>query len=161
MHYIVDGYNLLFRLVKAPRPLQRTRERFLKTLDDEVAEAQINVIIIFDSAEKKLAGVSRRHLEAVEVIFTSEGLSADEYILEKICNSKQPKQQTVVSADRELLRKAKQLGAAPMNFADFFALLLKRKARHQNRDLQRAFADSSTNIARLLEIFENREVTDL
>lgn len=156
MHYLVDGYNLLFRLVKSPRPLQKTRERFLKTLDEEVSEANLEVAIIFDSAEKKLAGVSRRHLEAIEVIFTSEGLSADEYILEKISSSTSPKQKTVVSADRDLLRKAKRLGATPMSFAEFFSLLLKKKNSRQSLRLQSAFADSEANIARLLEIFENR-----
>ncbi len=156
MHYLVDGYNLLFRLVKAPRPLEKARERFLSTLDEEVDEAGMRVSIIFDSAEKKLAGVSRRHLEAVEVIFTSEGLSADEYILEKISASKNPKQKTVVTADRELIRKIKHLGATTMNFADFFTLLLKKKTKRQSADLQRAFTDSPANIARLLEIFEGR-----
>ncbi|MBI2742387.1 MAG: NYN domain-containing protein [Chlamydiales bacterium] len=154
MDYLLDGYNLLFREVKNPRPLQRTRERILKALDEEIAEAGLHVTVIFDGSEKRAVGISSYKLEAVEVVFTSEGLSADDYILEMLSSAKNPKQKSVITGDRDLIRKAKRYGAETLDISDFFALILKKKKKKRAPSSALSFKDTDANIARLLAIFE-------
>lgn len=157
MDYLLDGYNLLFREVKNPRPLQKVRERILKELDEHVLEAGMRVTIIFDSAEKKFVSISSYKLEALEVVFTSEGLTADEYILELIELCKNPRQKMVITQDRDLIKKAKRLGADSLDIEGFFSLLFKKLKKKQPHSTGRPFKDTDANIARLLAIFTQND----
>ena len=154
MIYLIDGYNLLFRIAKESSTLEKSRTKLLQALDAEIAKTTLHICIIFDSSEKKTAGISQRTLEATEVIFTSYGLSADEYILEKIAASKQPKQHTVVSEDRALLRHAGALGASILTTREFFSLLRKKQKKRSRTS--RLPKETDANFSRLLKIFEAR-----
>jgi predicted RNA-binding protein with PIN domain len=153
--YIIDGYNLLFRVSKSQKSLQKKREEFLLELDDEMAESKMRATIIFDGANDPIPGISKMTLDALEVIYTSEGLSADEYILEHLLTTRR-KEQTVVTQDRALGKLARELGANTLGIQEFLDLLLKKRKRECKTDLHKTSHDGEREISRLLRIFEER-----
>jgi predicted RNA-binding protein with PIN domain len=155
MRYLVDGYNLFFHITKNPNPFQKKRDQIVQLLDQEIVKSGLQVTAVFDSSEKRNSGITRKHLEGIEVIFTSEGLSADEYILEMIACSSTPQQLTIVTEDQELLRKSRSLGSLTMQIPEFLALMIKKQRRKSKTDLQN-YEDTEAHIQRLLRIFEDR-----
>ena len=50
----------------------------------------------------KLASRTRSHYDELEILFTAEGETADEYIIDEIKNHPHPQQETVVTSDKKL-----------------------------------------------------------
>ncbi len=53
MHYLVDGYNLLFRFLKA-NPLEKTRQAMIEELNTAVSELNLSVTLVFDGGKDSL-----------------------------------------------------------------------------------------------------------
>lgn len=156
MRYLIDGYNLFFRIQQETDPLQKHRERFLKDLVMKIKILNIHATLIFDSNHKYANFLpSCKTFETVDVVFSPKNLSADCYILELLTwNSHLI---TLVTSDQELALQAKNLGAHTQSIEEFIALLLK-----QNKDKRTEFEDkpiireSEANLQRLLKIFEQQ-----
>lgn len=106
MHYLVDGYNLLFRTMNPGVEIQRQREALIEDLSTKAKLLNLNVTVIFDSHFQQ--GESHRtHKGCLEIIYTAEKESADEHILKLIRNLDKPRETTVVTSDRVLASRAK------------------------------------------------------
>ncbi len=156
MHYFIDGYNFLFRLSKQKLPLEKKRTLLLITLNEEIEKLRMDATIVFDSSEKLRESASRGHLDALEIIYTTKQETADDYILKAIKASSNPQNETVVSSDRELTGRCKQLGAKAVTIEQFLSMIQKKKARKKRGSATRAFKDTEKEIERLLKIFEER-----
>jgi uncharacterized protein len=161
MQYIVDGYNLLFRIAKDRRSLKKNRQEIISMLNDWVASLKLNISIVFDGAEQTSDQPSRGHWDALEIVYTPKKISADEYIIEEIHHCSNPKQKVVVTSDRELANHCKALGAQIQTISEFLSWILKKKERKRKSSQSTAissktFKDTDANIARLLAIFEKR-----
>ncbi|HSX03205.1 MAG TPA: NYN domain-containing protein [Rhabdochlamydiaceae bacterium] len=157
MHYFIDGYNFLFRLSKKKLPLEKKRGLLLVTLNEEIGKLGLNATIVFDSKEKYQDAPTRGHLDALEIIYTTRNESADDYILKAIEEATHPQNETVVSSDRELTGRSKQLGAKILSIEEFIAFIMRKKEKKKKLlSPLRAFKDSEKEIERLLKIFEER-----
>lgn len=126
MHYWIDGYNLLFRF-KRTHPdsdldLQRARQFILEELNEKVSCVQIEVSIVFD-ATWQIGEGSRSHLGALEILFTAEGETADEYILDEISHLSDPRQETLVTSDKKLASQARSYRAHTQTVEEFILWL--------------------------------------
>ncbi len=156
-HYYIDGYNFLFRLChKRRNPLQARRESLVKRFNERVEELGLDITIVFDGEELPYGDYTRGHWRSVEVVYTHEGLSADDYILEQLALSRHPAVETVVSCDRQLISKSHLLGASSMSIEVFLSFLEKKQQKRLRAIPIREAVDSRAQIERLQKIFENR-----
>jgi predicted RNA-binding protein with PIN domain len=156
MHYYIDGYNFLFRLSNKKLPLEKKRNLLLITLNEEIEKLGLNITIVFDSSDKLRDMPSRGHLDALEIVYTTKNQTADDYILKAIENSAYPQNETVVSSDRELTGRSKQLGAKILSIEQFLTFITRKKAKKKKSSAVKTFKDSEKEIERLLKIFEER-----
>ena len=156
MRYLIDGYNLFFKIQENILPLPIKRGNFIKDLDSEIKDLHLNATAVFDSNQKNAhTSPSSKKLEALEVVFSPKHLSADAYILELLTwNSKNT---TLVTSDRELGIQASYLGVKTQTIEDFIDFLLKRRLKKTpGEDVKLELRESDANLKRLLDIFEKR-----
>lgn len=151
MHYFVDGYNLLFRVVKEKMTLESKRNILLKTL----ASLKLNLTIVFDSKEERYGIEGRSHWKDLEIVYTEIGQSADAYIKQQIAASSHPRRETVITSDRELSRLCAHLGAHTLTIETFLEKVSKLKKKNSSKK-NISFKESDKELARLLSIFESR-----
>ena len=138
MHYFIDGYNLLFRLLHDKEDLQSQREAIIRDLNQKIALVKIDVSIVFDAAFQ-MGERTRTHYNELEILFTAEGESADEYIVDEIKNSPHPQQETVVTSDKKLAWRVRNRSAHTESVEDFVLWLnraYKNKLRQSKKEKQ-------------------------
>lgn len=155
MHYYIDGYNLLFRITKSYEAMKANQKQILSAINTWVIQLNLNVTIVFDGRQKDPPEAIRGHLDQLEVIYTPEHQTADDYILHELDLSSNLNEETVVSSDRELTGKAKQKGARTQSVDEFLSGLVKKRKKKQE-PMKKTFRDTDANIERLHEIFEDR-----
>lgn len=125
MHYFIDGYNLLFRLIPHSQDdLQSRRELIIHDLNTKVSLLKLDVSIVFDSPFQIGEG-SRSHYHELEILFTAEGETADEYILDEIKSVLHPEHETVVTSDKKLALRVRNRLAHTESVEDFILWLNK------------------------------------
>jgi uncharacterized protein len=157
MHYFIDGYNFLFKLSHNWHfDLRSQRDALIQAFNERIEELKLSLTIVFDGAEMPRGDYTRSHWKSVEVVYTHEGLSADEYILHRLEEAKHGRLYTVVTSDRELMNRAKLLGAYAMNNQTFLELLQQRTLKRKRRKGSNTARETKENIARLEKIFRER-----
>lgn len=129
MHYIIDGYNLLFRRFKGVDDLKASRQRIIEELDRKTGVARLNASLVFDAPFQQGEG-SRFHFHHLEILFTASGESADDFILNTLRTADSPQRKTIVTSDKQLACHARGLGAKSQTVEEFSKSLLKT---YQNR----------------------------
>lgn len=164
MRYLIDGYNLLFRTSKPGKALEKKRDQLIEELNQIVSDFHLKATIIFDGSHPGTSHAMRHHFDAIEIIYTFEKLSADEYIIEEVESSKHPHQFIVITSDRGLATTCKNLGAKTQSIEEFLTSLKKKKSKvkQKTKELHSeiAFQDSNKEITRLLKIFEKKLLDD-
>jgi uncharacterized protein len=125
MHYFIDGYNLMFRVVRAGSDLQMQREAIVRDLNRKIQKVGIDATLVFDSQYQASEG-TRSHLKHLEICFTDLGQSADEYILLQLRRAQFPRQHLVVTSDKKLAWLARRQGAHTETVEDFLKQLNNR-----------------------------------
>jgi predicted RNA-binding protein with PIN domain len=118
---IVDGYNLIHRSPVlrpgADRTLREAREKLLNLLAWAVGSGEAGFLVVFDGAE--MSGAEGRH-GRVEVRYSRPPRKADDVIRELVEERmKQVERVTVVTADLEVARHARAMGA-DVSLSDLF-----------------------------------------
>lgn len=152
MHYLIDGYNLLFQAFETQANLKTNREALLFELQNISNFWDVEITVVFDGREKEISFQSFSH---IQLVYTSKNLSADEYIVEILTYNLSPTLYTVVTSDKPLLKKCKKLGCSTMSIKKFLKFLEKKQTTSSTKNGQ-VFCDSPKNIDRLLTIFEAR-----
>jgi predicted RNA-binding protein with PIN domain len=126
MHYIIDGYNLIFRLTRGhERSLQVQRQQIILELTDRVEILGLKITLVFDSMYQK--NESRRtYYKNLEIVYTGEGQTADEWILANLHEVKKPNKIQIVTSDKHLAWKARRLGAQTVPVEEFIDWLNQR-----------------------------------
>ena len=157
MHYLVDGYNLLFQLTSCFCNLQKERKTVLSLLFHYLSPVKNKVTIVFDSKENHDYHAETDYLKELIVVYTYRGQSADAYILERIELSKQPQEITVISNDRSLTAQARGLQAQSLTVSSFLSRIKNQKTKRKKaKETLADFSDSPAQIERLLKLFEQR-----
>ena len=117
MEYWVDGYNLILRQgwTRAGATLDEARERLLRHVQALRAPARL----YFD-ASRTGATVDRGRCASggVRIVFVSRS-SADDAMVNDLRGHRAPRDVTIVTSDRELRRRARQLGASTVGVEKF------------------------------------------
>ena len=103
MHYYIDGYNLLFRVLRAGSDMRKQREEVTLDIERKANCLDLDITLVFDSHYQE-DDSARSHYKSIEIIFTAKGETADEYILQELKESHNPSQHTVVTSDKKLAR---------------------------------------------------------
>ena len=160
MKYLVDGYNLLFRRLKKRGALEKIRQSMIEELNETISPLNLQIILVFDGAQEHPLHPTRGHFDALELVYTPKGSTADAYITEEVACAKSPSQMTVVTNDRQLASRCKNLGAKQLTIDAFLSLVAKKqhkKKRSANSPpAVRGFYESTAEFTRLLRAFEKR-----
>lgn len=124
MHYYIDGYNMLFRNTQSPQDLQAERELLLEDLNKKVTLLNLNVSIVFDATFQS-GGRSRSHLDVLEILYTGEGETADEFILDMLSHTSTPHRKVIVTSDKILASHARHF-SAKVESIEYFVQWLNR-----------------------------------
>lgn len=130
MHYLIDGYNLLFRTLRAQgsEDLKYERELLVTKLGNKLKVSGLDAALIFDSYYQ--IGPRERFFQAgIDVHYTDEKQTADDYILEWLRHAKRPQDHTVVTSDRSLARRAVGSGSRVQTTEAFKAMLERLYAK--------------------------------
>ncbi|MDF2549941.1 MAG: hypothetical protein K0S07_1008 [Chlamydiales bacterium] len=122
--FIVDGYNLLFRIYHIDRALQSARRHLLENLVKQAQALALDISIVFDAAYQE-EEMARGHFGRLEIIFTDSGESADDYIL-KMASQVLPHQAIVVTSDKALAKKVRWQRVPVISVERFSAELTSR-----------------------------------
>jgi uncharacterized protein len=127
MHYFIDGYNLLFRFSSDESALENSRKEFISDLNNTSNFLNLDITLVFDAAYTN-DDLSRSHFDNIELIFTSEGESADDYIVDALEFCKKPQNEMIVTSDKGLSRRCRGLGAHTQSVHEFIKWI-----RHRDR----------------------------
>lgn len=125
MHYYIDGYNLMFRLLRAGDDLARQREQVIEEIYRKVSFIGLDVTIVFDS-QYNPSESTRSNLRAMAIHFTDHAETADEYILSELKSDSDPTNHTVVTSDKKLAYLSRLRSAKTVSVEEFMILLNKR-----------------------------------
>ncbi len=130
LHFIIDGYNLLlrsrqFNRVSDSDEMSAARQKLVQFLERERPQGSFRnrVTIVFDGQAGVIGDWRGASHRSIRVIFT-EGESADDRILKLIEGENEPGQTVIVTDDRELSYRTRQLRAKTLSVKEFLA---KRK----------------------------------
>jgi uncharacterized protein len=133
MHYYIDGYNLLFRIMHAGEDLKKQRKVIIENLHEIISVLGLDVSIVFDSQYHE-GEDTRSHWDQLEILFTSKGETADEFILQAIKRAPNPAKETVVTSDKKLAWLARRRLVKTETVEQFISWLNKR---YKNKFRQR------------------------
>lgn len=125
MHYIIDGYNLLFRLLHKGQEVRQARESMIAELSQKAEISELNLILVFDSKYQEGTAASRREGTLV-VVYTNEGETADEWIIRESKRPDRNSEEKVVTSDKRLAVHIRVKGIQTISCEDFIAYLNKR-----------------------------------
>lgn len=125
MHYYIDGYNLLFRSLHAKDNLKTQRQELIHYLETRCQFLNLDITVVFDSQYQPDDG-SRSHYSCLEICFTAEGETADDYILQELKESLTPSEETVVTSDKKLAWRCRRRLAKTESVEEFITWLNKR-----------------------------------
>jgi hypothetical protein len=114
MPYFLDGNNLIGRARNTFRPGEEDRQALVAELSDRLRRTKATAVLFFDGP-----GGRTTHLGKLSIV-EAGGRSADDRILAKIGSSGSPAEIVVVTADRGLASKARDLGAATLSPEEFW-----------------------------------------
>lgn len=134
MHYFIDGYNLLFRLLRASNDLQAQRKKIIDELSTKIKFIGLDATLVFD-AHYQSGEATKSHLKDLEIFFTAAGESADELIISELKRVADPRQETVVTSDKKLAWRARRK-AAHSESVEAFMEWLNRRYKNKIRDLK-------------------------
>jgi Predicted RNA-binding protein containing a PIN domain len=140
MHYYIDGYNLLFRILRAGDDLRTQREQITTDIEVKTAALDVDATLVFDSHYQE-DDSTRSHLRNLEIVFSALGETADEYILQEIKESQNPSHHTVVTSDKKLAHLCRLRLAKTESVEEFLSSINKR---YKNKLSQRKKPEPQT-----------------
>ena len=112
MPYLLDGNNLIGRERRGPGS-REDRDALVREVSDRLRATRARVVLFFDGAGDPLS------LGSLSVRFAGAG-TADDAILREVGRSAQPQEITIVTADRELARRARDAGGRAASPSEFW-----------------------------------------
>lgn len=121
MVVLVDGYNVS-KTAWPDLTLEQERDRLVAALENLVTRTSARVRVVFDGASGAVGGSARRML--VDVQFSSEGVIADDVIVQAVRALPADRKVLVVTADGALTSRVRALGANTVVSTAFVDYLL-------------------------------------
>lgn len=125
MHYFLDAYNLLFRLLDKGEVVQLAREALIDQIGKKVNLIDLRVTLVFDSAYQP-GWASSQQDRMLEIIYTSEGETADDWLIRYSKKLSTHPEITIVTSDKRLAVHLKVKGIKILSCEKFISFLNKR-----------------------------------
>lgn len=119
MSYLIDGNNLIGRSSDFQLKSPFSRELLIKELLAFQKKKNIKITIVFDGTPDEHLNRQFLSLGKMEIIFAGRKISADTRILQIIHKSMDPASITLVSSDKKLTDRARNLNAKIMKCHQF------------------------------------------
>jgi rRNA-processing protein FCF1 len=110
--YILDGDNLV-GTARRRRAEAQDRDALVAEISDRLRKTRAKIVLFFDGTGNSLS------LGNLAVRFAG-ATSADDAILREVSRAPRPRETTVVTADRDLARRARDAGAMAVTPQDFW-----------------------------------------
>lgn len=157
MHYLIDGYNLLFFGDESKSSLRSRRQTIIQSLKKEFTQLRMKGTVIFDGSHRADEESGLSYKSPLVIVYSHQGQTADQYILEKLEAAKTPSELTIVTNDKGLAMHARNFGAKSMTISAFFAQLKKKHLQKKGAiEEKRSISISARELNRLIKIFEER-----
>jgi predicted RNA-binding protein with PIN domain len=132
-HYLIDGYNWLFRVLhnKQEETLQIEREKIIRELSLKLSTAQMSATLVFDSHYNP-GPAERLMARGIPIYFTDAGQTADEYIIEFMKYAARPQDYTIVTSDNRLAWAVRQKQGHSLSIHEFKKMLDRICFKKQN-----------------------------
>lgn len=123
-HYLIDGYNWLFRFQNQGRQenLKIERDLLIQELSIKLSMANLEATLVFD-AQFTSDPAERHYTRDLAVDYTNVGQTADEYILEYIKHKSRPQDYTIVTSDNQLAWRVRQRRGKSLSILEFKKML--------------------------------------
>ena len=135
---IIDGYSLIHRDPETKRivaeNLRRAREVLIEKVSRTATAMADQVTIVFDGQQK--SGSVPGGIQAIELIYSSSGQTADTVIERLVHQATDPAQWLVVTNDRRERETVMATGVQTMSCAVFLEECDRMK-KHQGQNMQR------------------------
>ena len=125
MQYLIDGYNLLFRLLHKGQEVRQARESMIVELSQKAALSDLDITLVSTLSIKKELRQSRKE-GAIRVVYTNEGETADEWIIRECKKATGNTEDRVVTSDKRLAVHIRVKGIQTVTCEEFIAYLNKR-----------------------------------
>lgn len=157
MHYYIDGYNLMYRMMRSGDDFKHSRESLIRSLSDKIEIIEIPATVVFD-AQYREGDSTRSHLMSLEICFTDKGETADDHIIKRLKAARNPREETVVTSDGKLAWRARRCLAHTMT-VEAFVKFVDHKYRKAHEPKERSkrlpsLEKSAPTIKRLTEAEE-------
>ena len=159
MHYLIDGYNLLFQLPELKgASLQVKREKIIEIFQEYLISIPLQITIVFDGNKQSSAEVIKRHINQLEIVYTAKKQTADSYIIEELENKFSPsKLCLVVTSHSGLARQSQGLQASTQTIEEFLEYLSGKMRKKAKKEMREKPSESrQKDMERLRIIFEKR-----
>ena len=124
---LVDGHNLIGRVPGLSLSREEEgRETVLRRISAAKASSREPVLVVFDG--RKAGGPSEQTFGGTRVVFSPSGRSADDEILRRLASGN-PRASTVITSDKGLGRRARELGARVESCEVFWKRIEAKPAR--------------------------------
>ncbi len=127
MEYLIDGHNIILserEYFSASTESGRRAELLVILRDYLTTRRGVRITVVFDGREKFSTDRTSRSVPRLRVIFAARDLTADQMIDQIVQKAPNPRELTVVSSDRQVLKNAEYSGANTMTSRQFLELVL-------------------------------------
>lgn len=160
MHYLVDGYNLLFAFENPfeEGSFEKTRSCFIDQMEKACLYTGLKITLVFDTHYKQEPDVLP-HIAtkgSLNIIYAPSDLSCDDYILEHLSSGKKTSRWTVVTSDKSLAKQVTFKRFNCISNATFIHLIEKKLARRPGNGAQKPEQMSSHDYQRWQKAFEQK-----
>jgi uncharacterized protein len=137
MHYYLDGYNLMFRILRATEDFRTLREKIIADLSAKIQILDLDVTVVFDATYQR-GELDRSRTQSIEILYTAEGETADEFIINELKSGRKPSDHTVVTSDKELAYLARLCHSHTETVEHFISWLNRRYKNKLRRPVSEA-----------------------
>lgn len=130
MHYLIDGYNLLFRQEGEGRNLEAKREALIRSISSSLHLLKLKGTLVFD-APRQTDAAALSWVGSLRIVYTDWQETADSWILSYLRHSQDSSRYTLVTADRDLAFQARQLRAKTISISTFLTLIDKKRKKQK------------------------------
>jgi hypothetical protein len=114
MPYFLDGNNLIGRARRTARPSEEDQAALISEVSDRLRRTKARALLFFDGAGARNSSMGNL------TIRPCPGGNADDAIVREIERTRAPQEIVVVTDDRELSRRSRDLGAKSLSCAEFW-----------------------------------------
>jgi hypothetical protein len=115
MPYFLDGNNLIGHALGSSRPSEEDRRALVAEVANRLRQTRAKALLFFDGPGTKRTSLGSLSIRECGVA------GADDAIVREIGRSAAPQEIIVVTADRELARRARDCGAKALSPGDFWS----------------------------------------